>query len=168
MPYYLELNEKFKNFFNIGKDDNQSIFTVNTLLNVYKIFEHFCWKETKENINEQYKEKIENNKKIEINAFFKNYNENKKLIKKKDLASALRRLISRYLAGKRGDTDIKEDQELIQQMTRNDLWEKNIIDVEDFQTEIYSLTFNLKVSQAYEYLEILGGDSLDIFDIQKE
>ena len=168
LPYYLELNEKFKNFFNVGKDDNQLIFTVNTLLNVYKKFEHFCWKETKENINEQYKEKIENNKKIEINAFFKNYNENKKLIKKKDLASALRRLISRYLAGKRGDTDIKEDQELIQQMTRNDLWEKNIIDVEDFQTEIYSLTFNLKVSQAYEYLEILGGDSLDIFDAQKE
>ena len=168
LPYYLELNEKFKNFFNVGKDDNQSIFTVNTLLNVYKIFEHFCWKETKENINEQYKEKIENNKKVEINSFFKNYNEKEKLIKKKDLASALRRLISRYLAGKRGDTDIKEDQELIQQITRNDLWEKNIIDVEDFQTEIYSLTFNLKVSQAYEYLEILGGDSLDIFDTQKE
>ena len=84
------------------------------------------------------------------------------------MASALRRLISRYLAGKRGDTDIKEDQELIQQIGRNDLWEKNIIEVEDFQTEIYSLTFNLKVSQAYEYLEILGGDSLDIFDAKKE
>ena len=162
LPYYLELNEKFKNFFNNSykMKTNDSLFTVNTLLNIFKIFEHFCWKETKENINEQYKEKIDNNKRLEIIKFFQNYNNNNdKLITKKNLAAAIRRFISRYLGGKRGDSDINENQELIGQIIRYDLWELNIIKNEEkFQSEIYSLNFDLKVSQAYEFYKILDED----------
>ena len=121
------------------------------------------------NINEQYKEKIEKKKKIEIIEFFKEYNiNNNRIITKKDLAFALRRLISRYLGGKRGDTDIDEKQKLIGQIIRNDLWELYIIQNEErFQNEIYSLTFDLKVSQAYDYYEILEGDSYEIFDLKE-
>ena len=159
LPYYMELNEKFKNFFN--NCNNNKFFTVNTLLNIFKIFEHFCLRETKENINEQYKEKIDNNKRLEIINFFKNYNTNNdKLITKKYLASAIRRFISRYLAGKRGDSDIDEKQKLIGQIIRYDLWELNVIKNEDkFQSEIYSLTFDLNVGQAFEYFKILDEDS---------
>ena len=121
----------------------------------------------KENINEQYKEKIDENKKKEIVNYFKEYNyNNDKLISKNDLAGAIRRFISRYLVGKRGDTEIDEKQKLIQQITRNDLWELYIVKNENiFQSEIYSLCFDLNVSQAYEFYEILGEDELNIKDI---
>ena len=165
LPEYIELNGEFKKFF----DDNKN-FRINILLNIYKYFEHFCWSEIKLNINEQYMKKIEKNKKIEIIDFFKNYevNNKNKLITKKDLAFALRRFISRYLAGKRGDTDIDENQKLIGQIIRYDLWEINIIKNEEkFQNEIYNLTFDLNVSQALDFYEILDGDNYDIFDIKE-
>ena len=75
--------------------------------------------------------------------------------------------MSRYLSGKRGDTDINEEQPLKGQIIRNDLWDIKILkDEEKFQNEIYSLTFDLKVSQTYEFYEILGGDPFDYFDLQ--
>ena len=165
LPEYIELNGEFKKFFGDNKN-----FRINILLNIYKYFEHFCWSEIKLNINEQYMKKIEKNKKIEIIDFFKNYemNNKNKLITKKDLAFALRRFISRYLAGKRGDTDIDENQKLIGQIIRYDLWEINIIKNEEkFQNEIYNLTFDLNVSQALDFYEILDGDNYDIFDIKE-
>ena len=121
----------------------------------------------KENINLQYKEKIDDNKKKEIISYFKEYNKFKdKLISKRDLAGALRRFISRYLVGKRSDTEVDEKQKLIKQIIRNDLWELYIIQNENkFQVEIYSLTFDLNVNQAFEYYEILGEDELNIKDI---
>ena len=165
LPNYIELNEELKQFFQENKN-----FCVNMLLNIYKYFEHFCWKEIRLNINDQYKAKIDKNKKNEIINYFKNYETNKgknKLITKKDLAFALRRFISRYLAGKRGDTDIDENQKLIGQILRYDLWEIYIIENEEiFQNEIYSLTFDLNVSQALDFYETLDGDSYDIFDIK--
>ena len=162
LPSFIELNIKFKEFFK-----NKKYFTVNTLLSIFNIFEEFYWKETKENINDQYKEKIDNPKKLEIIQFFKNYNNNDKLISKNNLAAALRRLISRYLAGKRGDTDINENKKLIEYITRNDLWELYIIKNEEkFQSEIYTLTFDLKVGQAFEYYKILGEDLENILNIK--
>ena len=163
LPNYLEINIKIKEFFR-----NKKYFTINSLLNIFNIFEEFCWKETKENINEQYKENIDDTKKTEIIQFFKNYNnKNDKLITKKDLAAALRRLISRYLAGKRGDTDIDEKQKLIQQILRYDLWDIHIIKNEDtFKNEIYNLTFDLNVSQAFEFYKILGENFEDVIDMK--
>ena len=173
LPSYIIINPKFKEFFEENTNDyimDKKYFRVNGLLNIFNLIEHCCWKETKENINEQYKEKIEQNKKDEILKFFKNYNKNENnLITQKDLASALRKFISRYLSGKRGDTDINETQDLIGQIVRNDLWNAKIInDEEQFQTGIYSLTFGLKVSQAYDYYELLKGDSIDVLELNDE
>ena len=168
LPYYLELNRKFKNFFKNSQNKSKSFFTINTLLNIYKIIELFCWKETEENINEQYKESIDKDKRLKIIQFFKDYNLlNDKLIGKNNLAAAIRRFISRYLAGKRVDTDIDEKQELILQITRNDLWDLNIIqNVNKFQSEIATLTFDLKISQAYEFYKILGEDTINSIDLK--
>ena len=165
LPNFIEINNFLKKFFSENKN-----FSINMLLNIYKYFEHFCWKEIRVNINEQYQEKIDKNKKIEIINFFKNLEKEKNdnLITKKDLAFALRRFISRYLAGKRGDTDIDEKQKLIGQIVRYDLWDNNIIkNDEKFQNEIYYLTFDLNVGQALDFYDVLDGDSFDIFDIKE-
>ena len=43
-----------------------------------------------------------------------------RLIKKQDITDAVRRLISRYLSGKRGDTDINENKKLFDNIKRAD------------------------------------------------
>ena len=179
LPDYIELDDKFKNLFrqqislmslnnnsnNNEGNENETInrFSVNSLINVYLYFEHLSWEETKNNLNEQYKAEIEKEKEDEINEFFKNYNkDNDKLIQKEYLAAAIRRFISRYLSGKRADVDINEAQDLIVQLTRNDLWKLNLTDDQDrFNSELYPLSFGLKVNQAFKYYELLGGDKLD-------
>ena len=138
-------------------------FSVNSLINIYLYFEHLNWEESKNNLNEQYKAEIEKEKLDKINEFFKDYDkDNDKLIKKEYLAAALRRFIFRYLSGKRSDVDISETQGLIAQLTRNDLWKLNLTDDQErFNSELYQLSFDLKVNQAYEYYNLLGGDKLD-------
>ena len=142
---------------------NENRFSVNSLINIFLYFEHLCWEESKNNLNEQYKTKIPPEKIEIINEFFNNYNkENDKLIKKEYLAAAIRRFISRYLSGKRADVDINESQDLLIQLARNDLWKFNLTDDQDrFSSELYQLGFELKVEHAYEYYELLGGDKLD-------
>ena len=63
-------------------------------------------------------------------------NENSSL-KKQDLANATRRLISRYLSGKRGDTDIGELQKLFEYIQRVDLWKADFLDNEELGNELY-------------------------------
>lgn len=78
------------------------------------------------------------------------------------MAAAIRRFISRYLSGKRADVDVNESQDLISQLTRNDLWKLNLTDDQDrFNSDLYQLSFGLKVNQAYQYYELLGGDQID-------
>jgi hypothetical protein len=66
------------------------------------------------------------------------------LVKKQDLARATRRLISRYLSGKRGDTDIGEFQKLFDYIQRADLWRPEFMDNEDFGTELFTIFESIK------------------------
>lgn len=120
------------------------------------------WEDSKNYLNEQYKAGIEKETLDRINEFFKDYDkDNYKLIKKEYLAAALRRFIFRYLLEKRADVEISETQ-LISQLARNDIWKPNLtVDQERFDSELYQLSLVLKVNQAYEYFNLLGGDKLD-------
>ena len=62
-------------------------------------------------------------------------------IAKQDLADAIRRLISRYLGGKREDTDINENQKLMDYISRADLWKPSISGDNNFENEL-SKIFN--------------------------
>lgn len=66
------------------------------------------------------------------------------LIKKQDIAVAIRRLISRYLSGKRGDTDISEIKKLYDYIQREDLWRTELINDGNFQEDLYNIFENLK------------------------
>ena len=120
------------------------------------------WEDSKNYLNEQYKAGIEKETLDRIKEFFKDYDkDNYKLIKKEYLAAALRRFIFRYLLEKRADVEISETQ-LISQLARNDIWKPNLtVDQERFDSELYQLSLVLKVNQAYEYFNLLGGDKLD-------
>ena len=89
--------------------------------------------------------------------------DNKKLIKKDNFCTALRRFISRYLAGKRGENEINENNTLLNEIIRPELWEPFFTESETFEMEIAKLNEimtdeflgSLKVGQAlylYNYL----------------
>ena len=59
-----------------------------------------------------------------LEALLDNYNN--QLYSIKDLGAAVRRLISRYLAGKLETTDINEDRDLAYELSREELWEEKI------------------------------------------
>jgi hypothetical protein len=162
-----------KYFFDLGKDKN--LFTVDTLINIFNIFEIICWDKIKENlmdiylmdINEKIKKKIDNfflneNKENKGNSINEN---NQKIITKRNLSIAIRRYVSRYLAGKRGQTEINENNNLIYYLSKQELWDDyGFVYNEEFEVEL-GMIFgyednNLKicVGQATKLYEYLGGD----------
>ena len=124
LPEYIDIDETFKYFFtNIGdkklnseneNNNDLKMFSINTLINIYNLID---------NLNEQYQMPLSEENKRKIKSIIDDSIKENSLIKKQDIANATRRLISRYLSGKRGDTDIWEYQKLFDQIRRADLWE---------------------------------------------
>ena len=153
MPEYIEIDELLKSFFIENTDDNRintnnyeniKMFSINTLINIYNLIEFICWDQFKNNLNEQYKMHLSEENKNKIKTFLDTKIGENNLIKKQDIANAVRRLISRYLSGKRGDTDISELKILFDYIQRADLWRTELQDNEDFQTEIYTIFEGIK------------------------
>ena len=168
-PGYFKLSKDCRNFFyNEGKD-----LSINKLMNVFFFFEHLCFEDLAETLQLEYREKIpeELKKQIEDKLLKKEKNpEDKYTIK--DLGAATRRFISRYLAGKLEVTDIKEDRELAYELTREELWEERIAKIEGLGEDIgWKLNdFHLRVGQAYEFYNLIGEEDRNalIFGKQKE
>ena len=90
-------------------------------------------------------------------------NDRNKIIKQEKFCTALRRFISRYLAGKRGENEINENNTLLNEIIRPELWEPYFTESETFEMEVAKLMEvmtdeflgSLKVGQAlylYNYL----------------
>ena len=86
-----------------------------------------------------------------------------RLIKEKNLATACRQFISRYLVSTRKDTDYDENMDLSVNLTRYEFWPKEIIEEEDiFNNEIGILkSMQLTTGQCFELYNLLGGDETD-------
>ena len=75
----------------------------------------------------------------------------------------MRKFISRYLAGKRSQSEIGEDKMLFDYLSRADLWKKNIND-EKFENEIMLLSkLKITVGEAKDFYDKLGGDNDNFF-----
>ena len=76
------------------------------------------------------------------------------------MAAAIRRFISRYLAGKRDTVDIDESKDLYFELTRQDLWEYRIGKEEDLEMQVYEKLndFKLKVKHAYSLYRLICED----------
>ena len=148
LPKYIEINESFKSFFILSSDENEkqeyNIFSVNTLLNVYNLIELICWNQFKENLNDQYQMHLTDEIKKGIKEYFNEEITGSNIIKKQDIANAVRRLISRYLSGKRGDIDISEYKKLFDYIQRADLWPTDLLENDNFETELFNIFERLK------------------------
>ena len=152
-PPYLKLSDDCRNFFlNEGKE-----LTSDKLMNLFFFFEHLCFEDLVDTLQDEYKKEIAEDKKKEIiDKLIKNYDN--KLYTLKDLGAALRRFISRYLVGRLQTTDVNEDRDLSFELSREDLWEEKIGKDDNLMEEVTKQlgNFKLTVGQAYAFYELIG------------
>ena len=134
-------------------------------MNIFNIFEIICWEKIKYNLSESYFLEINENTKNYINNYFNMIDNERKLISKTKLATAIRRFISRYLSGRRGDNEIDEKNKLILYLSKEELWDEyGLVHNEEFENEINEIfseegnNSTILVGQAIKLYDILGGD----------
>ena len=107
LPNYIILNKELVNLLKNKKDYymNEKVFTINSLISVFEYFEALCWNQIKDekNILDDYRLLLDEKSKKHVLDYFKKIENEKKIINVRDFTFALRRLISRYLAGARQD-----------------------------------------------------------------
>ena len=154
-PKYLKLSSDCTDFFN----DEGKELTVNKLMNLFFFFEHLCFEDLADTLQNEYKQEIPDDIKLAItNKLLKKEKDPNEKYSIKDLGAAVRRLISRYLAGKLEVTDISEDRDLAFELSREEFWEEKIAQMDDLMdiigVQLYE--FKLKVGQAYAFYNLIG------------
>ena len=158
LPYYVNISKECIDFF-----ENQNL-EVNEIFGVYSYFELLCFKPIVNNLRGHYKKRIDKEVAENIN---KSFEEKKfKIITKISLASACRKLISRYLVSIRDDTDYNEKNELGYYLNNEELWDKEIWEPSnnDIESELQILNKNeLTLGQCFELYNLLGGDESEAY-----
>ena len=170
LPNYIILNEKLVKLLKIKHDYNpeEKSFTINSLVSIFEYFEALCWKEIRKNILIDYKFELSEEAKKKIIDYFNQKNEGK-IINKKNFTTALRRLISRSIAGSRQEIDIKSDSELKLYINRYDLWSKEIVENDLFEVEVDQICVDeIKIGHCFNLFNILDGDSILNEEINKD
>ena len=161
---YFKFSDDFKDFLsNEGKK-----LTIDKLMNIYNIFEHLCYNELVCNLQIEFQNELFFKQQQNItNKLINDENNNFNLYTIKDLATSVRRFISRYLVGKMQTTDIKIDRELAFELSRGDLWDEKIRKIENLNKIIENQIseFKLTVDQAYEFYELIGKEDKKYIEI---
>ena len=173
LPNYIVLNKELKDLLKRSKElyMNEKVFTINSLVSVFEYFEALCWPEISKNILEDYTLVLsEASKKHVLDYFKKNENE-KKIINVQAFTFALRRLISRYVAGSRQEIDINGTLELKLHIGKNEFWSKEIGDNDEKDNELYEICHDdIKIGNAWDLYNLLDGDTIlnKIIDLNKK
>ena len=163
LPEHVNIDEKIKYLFSSNKE-----MKINKLVRIFEFFEHLCWEQIKENLLDEFTKPL-SEEKIKLTEDYYGINK-ENYIKRIELAGAIRKFISRYLAGKRSQSEIGEDKMLFDYLTRVDLWERNIDD-EKFEKEFFQLSkFKISVGEGKDFYDKLGGDNnnLNLFFNEEE
>ena len=165
LPEYVNICNECKDFF-----ENQEL-KVEELIAVFSYIELLCFQPIVDNLRNHYKKTIDGNVEENIKKLFEEAKF--KIITKIDLASACRKLISRYLVSTRDDTDINENNPLDAYLGKQELWTKEIWKNENLLSDDIEVLnkCGLYVSQCYELYKLLGGDEdkvLEGINIKKE
>ncbi len=137
--------------------ENQEL-KVEELIAVFSYIELLCFQPIVDNLRNYYKKIIDRNVKDNIKKLFEGGKF--KIITKIDLASACRKLISRYLVGMRDDTDISENNSLALYLVKQEFWRKELWNQENLLSDDIEVLnqCKLNVGQCYELYKLLGGD----------
>ena len=159
----LYLYERTSSFFQFSDNCKKYLMEIgkikiNKLINIFSIFEHLCFENFLKNLSFEYKIKIPENIVIKIKNKIINKEFNNNLYTIKELGSAVRRFISRYIIGNIQVIDINLTRDLSFELGREDLWKNNIPESEDIMNNLRNQLseFELKIDQAYAFYEIIG------------
>ena len=163
IPEKIKLSQDFKYFFSqIGIN-----LALKKFMNLFFFFEHLCFNDLIQNLGPEYKCSISPEiKKRIIEKLLKKNNLNDK-ITSRNLASAIRRLISRYLVGTMSDIDIEANRDLSFELSRQELWEEKIWKLDELAELIYEKIkeFQLTVGQAFEFYNLIGEEDRNILGV---
>ena len=163
LPNYIFLSKELVDLLKRCKEEfmNEKVFTINSLVSIFEYFEALCWPQISKNILEDYSLILSEESKKHILDYFKNIENEKKIINKKDFTFALRRLISRYIAGSRQETDVKSDLELNLYIGKNEFWSKEIADNDEKDNELFIICpKEIMIGNAWDLYNVLDGDNI--------
>ena len=165
-PKYLRIEDHFSEFF---REEGKEL-KANKIMGIFFFFEHLCYQELFNTIQNNYKKDIKEEIKEKISTKLLD-NELNFQINIKDLGAALRRFISRYLVGKNQNAIINENAPLIPLLKRPELWEEKLAKLTNLEELIsHQLEeFKLTVGQSFQLYEIIKNeDEKEIFDDEAE
>ena len=117
-------------------------------------------------LKNEYKKDIDENIKKDISYKIQERLENKEInynqiFSIKDFAIAIRRLISRYLVGSGELNDIKPESELYFELSREDLWNEQLKNIDNLNEKIYGIIgdWKLKVNEAFCLYKLIVNDN---------
>ena len=162
-----------KNFFNKIKTEeeyNDSLFTVECLIDLMNFLEMFYWDKIKNNLDKDYLVDINNDIKLKFDNI---YNNKKILITKELLCTAIRRFITRYLIGKREENKINPKNNLYLYIDKIELWPIDLKKNEQFKEELTQLfglneSNYISVGNSLKLYEYLGGDLNSLKELLKK
>ena len=161
----LKLSKDCIHFFNNeGKN-----LTIKKMMSLFFFFEHLCFEFLCESLSPMYKTLIPEDTKNKIIEQLLNKNNSEERKEVKDLASATRRLISRYLVGQTRNIDFNENIDLAILLTKEEFWDEKMRNSEDYLSELVFGKigeFKLKVGQAYEFYNIIGEEDRNSLNME--
>ena len=166
LPKYIILNDDITKLME-NNYNNKSCFTINSLVSFFEYFEDLCWNQIKKHIPSNYKLEINDNAKQYISNYFNNTSHSKKL-NKKHFTTALRKLISRSIAGSHQDIDMKSDLKLKMYIKREDLWNRVLLKTKLFNQEIDKIfKEEILVGHCWKLYNLLEGENNTLEEIQQ-
>ena len=169
-PNYVVLNPVLIKFFKEKYEYymDEKVFTINSLVCIFEYFEALCWKDIKDKILIDYKLELpDETKKYILNYFEENKNK-ETIINKTNLTTALRKLMSRSLAGSRQEVDIAGNSQLDLQIKKYEFWSEEIVENEQFQKEIILIIKkDILVSHCWALFQLLDGEAILEKEINK-
>ena len=154
---YFNFHNQFINYFTYdGKD-----ITVEKLLNSFLYMEHVCFGHLKDKIDNKFKDSYAKGQKDEIKNYF-NSNDKDNIIKKKEISTAVRRFITRYLINDEKKESIDANLSLYICLGRKYLWNNKIFSLvgDNFNDLIKqylgNFKFSLEIKHALEFYNIIG------------
>ena len=164
---YINFSNQFINYFNEeGKD-----ITIETLLNSFLYLEHLCYEYLINDIDIKFKSTLDKSQKEEIIKYFNNEHKDK-IITKKEISSAVRRFIIRYLLNDAKKENIDPNTNLYICLERKYLWNNSIFSSigDNFADLIkqYLGKFSLKVRHSLEFYNIISDEEKKFLKEEKE
>jgi hypothetical protein len=167
---YINLSEHFITFFeNEGKE-----IVLEKLLNWFLYLEILCYQHLKDKIDIKFNVPLEKAQKEEIVNYFKSFSD--KILTKEEIASAVRKFITRYLLNESKKEKIDPNLKLYICLERRYLWRNQIFakitEKKDFNDLIKkcldNFSFSLEVKHCIEFYNIIGEKEAKFISEQKD